>query len=114
MAMLEQGVIIMDTDRRIRVVSPGAEDLLGWRAVDVAGLDCALVLDCRDVEGNSLCDHCSGRRALSEQELTPWAIMSLAERTGGRQTVRASFWPLPPSGAIYEHRVMAVFEPAVE
>jgi PAS domain-containing protein len=112
--MMKQGVIIMDTDHRIRVMSPGAEDLLGWRGADVAGLDCALVLDCRDAAGNSLCADCGGRRALSQQEVTPWTVMSMAQRTGERQKMSTSFWPLPPAGAIYEHRVMAVFAPLDE
>jgi hypothetical protein len=112
--MMKQGVMIMDTDHRIRVVAPGAEDLLGWRGVDVTGLDCALVLDCRDAEGNSLCDTCGGRRALARQEVTPWTVMFMAGRTGERQKMSASFWPLPPAGAIYEHRIMAVFAPADE
>lgn len=112
--MMKQGVIIMDTDHRIRIVAPGAEDLLGWRGADVRGIDCSLVLDCRDAEGRSLCEGCGGRRALTEQEVTPWTLMSMAGRTGKRQTMSASFWPLPPSGAIYEHRVMVVFAPAEE
>ena len=110
--MGQQGVIIMDTDRRISVVSSGAQDLLGWRGSDVEGLACSLVLDCRDADGNSLCERCGGREALERQEITAPAVMSMADPTGGRQLMRTSFWHLPPTGTIFEHRVMAVLTAA--
>jgi PAS domain-containing protein len=104
-----QGVIILDAGGRIRVVSPGAEDLLGWRAADVTGFACSLILDCRDAEGKSLCASCGGRQALERHEVTPSVVMAMADSGGGRQQMRTSFWYLPPSGVIWEERVMAVF-----
>jgi PAS domain-containing protein len=110
----KQGILIMDADRRIRVVSPGAEDLLGWRAADVTGLACSLVLDCRDAEGNSLCSLCGGRQALEQHEVTPLVVAAMADPAGGRRPMTTSFWYLPPSGSIWEERVMAVFSAADE
>ena len=112
--MLSSGVIILDAARRVLVVSPGAEDLLGWRETQVEGIDCRLVLDCRDEDGASLCDNCGAARAFANQEMTPYRPMQMADATGGHCTLDASFWFLPPTGFIYQPRVMAVFNAPVD
>jgi PAS domain-containing protein len=103
-----QGVIIMDTDRRIRVVSSGAEDLLGWKDAQVKGLSCSLVLDCQDADGCSACTRCGGTEALERREITPFTRVSAADASGGRQPLDTSFWFLPPAGGITEARLMMV------
>ncbi len=110
--MTRTGVLILDDDRRLVVVSPVAEDLLGWRARQVTGMDCRLVLDCRDSEGASLCANCGADRALTQREMTPTRHIQMADATGGYRAMNMTFWYLPPSGFIYQPRVMAVFDAA--
>jgi PAS domain-containing protein len=107
-----QGVVIFDRDRRILVVTPVAEQILGWASEEVAGAHCASVFDCRTADGASMCEECGlgdifERRAIVES-------MDLHMRTamGGREARRASFWHLPPSGRIAEPRAMVVLRPA--
>jgi PAS domain-containing protein len=103
-----QGVIIMDTDRRIRVMSSGAENLLGWRQEQVAGLACSLVLNCQGADGQPLCGKCRSAQALASGEVTPFGDVWPAGPSGERHLLSASFWYLPPTGAIYEPRLMMV------
>jgi PAS domain-containing protein len=107
----KQGVVIFDRDRRILVVTPVAERMLGWTSEEVAGAHCASIFDCRTADGASMCDECGladifDRRAIIES-------MDLQMRTAmdGREPVRASFWHLPPSGRIGEPRAMVVLRP---
>jgi len=103
-----QGVIIIDTDRRICVLSPGAESLLDWRALQVWGLTCSVVLDCRGADGEPLCTTCGINQALERHELTSSVVMRMADPSGGRRAMATSFWYLPPSGKIFAPRAMAV------
>jgi PAS domain-containing protein len=107
-----QGIVIFDRDRRILVVTPVAEQMLGWASEEVAGAHCGSVFDCRTADGTSMCEECGladifDRRAIIES-------MDLHMRTamGGREALRASFWHLPPSGRITEPRAMVVLRPA--
>src|SRR3954451_16604949 len=112
--MAKSGVIILDSDRRIVVVTPVAEDLLGWRSSQVEGMDCRLVLDCRDADGVPLCEHCGAACALESQEMTRPRLIQVSEATGGQVSLDTTYWFLPPSGSIWEPRVMAVFSPTAE
>jgi len=112
--MSGQGVIILDADRIIQVLTSGAEDLLGWRADHVVGLSCSVVLDCRDAEGHSLCSRCPSVSALARQEMTEPALMEMADPSGERRRMSTSFWYLPPAGYIYQPRIMAVMQAATD
>ena len=101
------GVIIVDASRRISVITPAAEELLGWGS-EVGGQACSSVLDCHDPEGGSLCGQCGIGASFKRQELIPAEIVDVALAAGGRRRVRMSFWYLPPEGHIYEPRVMAI------
>jgi hypothetical protein len=106
--MSSQGVCILDADRRIELLTSGAEDLLGWRTCQVAGLACSLVLDCRDARGESLCDRCPSADALEQGEVTAETTMEMVDPAGERRSMRTSFWYLPPAGTVYHPRIMAV------
>jgi PAS domain-containing protein len=104
----EQGVVILDELRRIRVVSPVAENMLGWRSDNVRGLACGIVFDCRDTDGQSMCVRCGLTQVFESQEVVPPAIFRMAEPGGGRQEIATTFCYLPPAGSIHEPRAMAV------
>jgi hypothetical protein len=106
--LARQGVVILDAQREIQVVTPVAEDLLGWETHQVMGMACSLVFDCRDGQGESMCDRCGLADALRRQEITPPQPLQMADAFGGRRRVMLSFWYLPPAGNIYHPRVMAV------
>ncbi len=106
--MLQQGAVILDTQRRILVVTPVAEDLLGWRNDQVNGMGCALVLDCQDAAGQSMCGECGFEAALERQEITPPKSVQVADPFGGRHELEMSFWYLPPAGSIGHPRLLAV------
>jgi PAS domain-containing protein len=107
----KQGVIIFDRDRRILVVTPVAQGLLGWRPEDVIGASCASVFNCTDEAGAPMCGACGLGRVFVRREVTEPAAMRMATATGRREPLRVSFWYLPPSGRIQEPRAMAVFRP---
>jgi len=102
------GVVIVGPDRRIRTLTPVAEELLGWRTEDAAGRLCTAVFDCRDERGQSLCARCGLRSALERHEIIPPVLMRVEDPDGGRRPMSTSFWYLPPAGNIFEPRVMAV------
>lgn len=102
------GVIIMDVDRRIRLLTHVAEDLLGWRDEQVNGLACSLVFDCRDEHDRSLCERCGLALALERREISPPASMRMADPFGVRRETQTTFWYLPPTGPYREPRAMAV------
>jgi PAS domain-containing protein len=106
-----QGVVILDVDRNICVVSPTGERVLGWHSPDVAGKPCVSVFDCRDDEGRSHCNQCGLAEALARQEIIPSTRMLMADPSGQRRAIRASFWYLPPAGRIPEPRTMLVVRP---
>lgn len=107
-----QGVVIFDEDRMILAVTPGAEELLGWRAEDVVGGACASVFDCRDEHGLHICDECALGVVFDRRAIIEPIVMRMNTADGGRQAMRASFWYLPPSGRIQEPRAMAVLRVA--
>jgi hypothetical protein len=109
MLAYRQGAIILNDQRQIQVVTPVAEDLLGWETDQVMGMACPLVFDCRDAEGESMCDRCGFEDALSRQEITRPLQLEMADAFGGRRRVILSFWYLPPAGRFLHPRVMAVF-----
>jgi PAS domain-containing protein len=102
------GVIIMDADRRIRLLTHVAEDLLGWRDEQVSGLACSLVFDCRDEHDRSLCEGCGLALALEQHEISSPASMRMADPFGARRDTSTTFWYLPPAGPYREPRAMAV------
>jgi PAS domain-containing protein len=106
-----QGVVILDVDRRICVVSPTGERILGWHSPDVVGKLCASVLDCRDDKGRSRCNECGLAEALARREIMPSVRMLMADPRGQRRAIRTSFWYLPPAGQIPEPRTMLVVRP---
>jgi PAS domain-containing protein len=102
------GVIILNQDREIRLFSPAAEDLLGWRADQVTGLQCSVVLDCRDAQGEPMCERCGLAETLARQEMTSPVRMRMADPFSDHREVSATFWYLPPAGSFFEPRAMAV------
>src|SRR5690242_3312562 len=90
------GAIIMDRDRRIRVVSPGAVHLLGWRPSGVEGRTCSEVLGCQSALGEPLCGTCGVHRTLAHHEMAPAQVTRMADALGGRRQVTTVFWYLPP------------------
>jgi PAS domain-containing protein len=109
--MEKQGVVILDADRKIRVLTPIAEELLGWGNQEVAGRPCAAVLQCQDERGQSLCEQCGFVAALARHELLPPTVMWIADPEGSRRPMSTAFWYLPPAGRFWEARVMAVVRP---
>jgi hypothetical protein len=107
-----QGAVILDTERQIQVVTPVAEDVLGWESSQVIGMACPLVFDCRDAQGQSMCDRCGFADALRRQEITQPQLLEMADAFGERRRVLMSFWYLPPTGNIFYPRVMAVMNDA--
>jgi hypothetical protein len=112
MLSFRKGAIILDAQRKIQVVTPIAQDMLGWENDQVMGTACPLVFDCRDAQGQSMCDRCGFADALQWQEITKPQPLQMADRFGGRQQVVLSFWYLPPAGNIFHPRVMAVLNEA--
>ncbi len=106
------GAVILDMDGRITVLSPVAEQLLGWRSQNVTGRLCSEVLQCQDEDGHSLCGHCGFSVALVQRELVPETPMHIADSTGNRRAMSTTFWYLPPAGRTYEPRVMVVMNTA--
>jgi hypothetical protein len=107
-----QGAVILDAQRQIQVVTPVAEDVLGWESSQVIGMACPLVFDCRDAQGQSMCDRCGFADALLRQEMTQPQPLDVADAFGKRRRVLMSFWYLPPAGNIHHPRVMAVLSKA--
>jgi hypothetical protein len=101
-------VIIMDEDRKIRLLTHVAEDLLGWRDEQVHGLACGIVFDCRDEQDRSLCERCGLAAALEQHEISSPVSMRMADPFGGRREATSTFWYLPPAGRFLGPRVMAV------
>jgi hypothetical protein len=108
--MQQQGAVILDTQRRILVLTPVAEDILGWRNDQVMGMGCSLVFNCQDAAGHPMCGECGFEKALEGQEITPSTPVQIADPFGGRQGVKMSFWYLPPAGSIAHPRLLAVLD----
>ncbi len=106
-----QGVVIFDRDRRILVVTPVAEQMLGWVSEEVVGAHCGSVFDCRTADGASMCDECGLGDIFERRAIIESMELRMRSAMGARETVRASFWHLPPSGRIAEPRAMAVLHP---
>jgi len=107
-----QGVVIFDRDRRILVVTPVAEQMLGWSSEEVVGAHCGSVFDCRTADGASMCDECGLGDIFERRAIIESMDMRIRSAMGTREAVRASFWHLPPSGRILEPRAMVVLRPA--
>jgi hypothetical protein len=103
-----KGAIILDAQRRIQLVTPVAENLLGWENDQVADMACPLIFDCRDAQGELMCERCSFADALQRQEISKPKPLFMADAFGGRRRVMMSFWYLPPAGYIYHPRVLAL------
>ena len=108
MLFSRQGAVILDDQRQIQVVTPVAEDLLGWETDHVMGMACPLIFDCRDTDGGSMCDRCGFADALRGKEITQPLQLEMADAFGGRRRVMMSFWYLPPAGRFVHPRVMAI------
>src|SRR6266508_2583663 len=106
-----QGVVIFDRDRRILVVTPVAEEMLGWASEEVAGAHCRSVFDCRTEDGASMCDECGLGDIFERRAIIESMELRIRSAMGARETVRASFWHLPPSGRIAEPRAMVILRP---
>src|SRR5689334_20867265 len=95
------GAIIMDRDRRIRVVSPGAEHLLGWRSSDVAGRTCSEILGCQGAMGESLCGTCGVHRTLAHHEMAPAQVTRMADSLGDRHEMTTVFCICPQQAILW-------------
>ncbi len=109
--MQRQGAVILDIHRRILVLTPMAEDILGWRNDQAAGMSCSLLFNCQDAAGRPMCGACGFDAALANQEITPPASVQIADPFGGRREMNLSFWYLPPTGSIGHPRLLAVVDP---
>jgi PAS domain-containing protein len=103
-----QGALIIDEDGYVRVVSPLAEQIIGWDQRDLVGYPCSSVLRCEDARGRSLCEQCGLSTALGQRALVPPVVMHMADPAGARRPIDTSFWYLPPTGRFQLPRVMAV------
>ena len=103
-----QGALIIDEDGYIRVVSPLAEQIIGWDQRELVGYPCASMLRCEDARGRSLCEQCGLSTALGQRALVPPVVMHMADPAGARRPIDTSFWYLPPTGRFQLPRVMAV------
>lgn len=91
------GVIVLDADRRIRIVTPGTERLLGWREEEVVGGLCEMVFDCHDQAGARLCGRCGLDAAFRRREYVPAARVMMATSLGSRREMKVSYWYVPPA-----------------
>jgi len=107
-----QGIVIFDRDRRILVVTPVAEQMLGWASEEVAGAHCGSVFDCRTADGASICDECALADIFERRAIIESMDLRMRSAMGTREALHASFWHLPPSGRITEPRAMVVLRPA--
>ena len=107
-----QGLMVIDAQHRVRLVSPGIPGLLNWRPDDLAGRPCAPILACRDEADISLCGHCGVDTALQRRGHVQASIISIADRHGGRRRVRASYWHVPAAGADAPPSVIALLQDA--
>jgi len=103
-----QGVVIFDRDRRILLVTPVAEEMLGWSSTEVAGAHCQSVFDCRGPDGQAMCDQCGLDDIFAHHAVIESMDLRMQSAMADRVAVRASFWHLPPSPRIPEPRAMAV------
>jgi hypothetical protein len=90
-----QGLVVIDAQHHVRLVSPGTQCLLGWRDDNLAGRPCAPALACHDREGHLLCGHCGVDAALERRGHVPARMISIASASGGRREVLASYWYVP-------------------
>jgi PAS domain-containing protein len=107
-----QGVVIFDRDRRILLITPVAEEMLGWNSTEVAGAHCQSVFDCRAADGRSMCDECGLGDIFERRAMIESMDLRMQSAMADRVAVRASFWQLPPSARIPEPRAMAVLRKA--
>ncbi len=64
---VNDGIYVVDTDRRIVYWSKSAERITGWQAADIVGKRCCDALLCHeDKDGRRLCgeEHCPLHRAM--------------------------------------------------
>jgi PAS domain-containing protein len=108
--MERQGVFIVDSERKIRVMTPVAEEILGWSTDQVIGRPCPTVFNCQDAEGNSLCDHCGFADTLHSHEISARRPVRMTDPSGARHDVMLSFWYLPPAGNLFYPRLLGVVE----
>jgi len=106
-----QGVVIFDRDRHILVVTPVAEEMLGWSSDEVTGAHCHSIFDCRAADGSSMCEECGLADIFERRAIIESMELRMRSAMGARETLRASFWHLPPSGRITEPRAMVVLHP---
>ena len=107
-----QGVVIFDRDRHILVVTPVAEEMLGWASEEIAGAHCRSVFDCRAADGSSMCEECGLGDIFERRAIIESMELRIRPAMGARETVWASFWHLPPSGRIAEPRAMVILRSA--
>jgi hypothetical protein len=108
------GGIILDHERRIQVLTPTAERLLGWRADAVYGQECRTVIACTDAEGTPLCERCGIINAFERREMVPAATMHMVDAAGTRHAMSTTFTYLPSTALVSEPRVMALIRRAPE
>lgn len=110
---MEEGIYMVDPDRRILYWNVGAEQITGYRAMDVKGRFCQanLLMHC-DVDGTALCGNGCPLAAVIEDGKSRECVVFLRHKQGHRVPVRVR------ARAIHDanHRVVGaveVFEEAV-
>jgi PAS domain S-box-containing protein len=95
---LNDGVYVVDKDRKIVYWSPAAERLTGWTVEDIRGKCCSEGILCHvDKDGRSLCgfEHCPLHRAMVTNSGSDVPIIVFAQRKGGgRIPMRVSVGPI--------------------
>lgn len=86
---MEDGVYLIDLDRRIRYWSQGAEQITGFSAEEVVGSSCADDVLCHvDEHGTHLCEEGCPLRAIMQDGQPRGAEVFLHHKAGHRVPVR--------------------------
>jgi sigma-B regulation protein RsbU (phosphoserine phosphatase) len=98
---LNDGLYVVDLNRRITYWSPQAEQITGWTAEDVVGKHCRDGVLCHiDKDGRQLCgeEHCPLHRAMVTNSGSTAPIVVFAQsKTGDRVPMRVSVAPIRDS-----------------
>ena len=95
---LNDGVYVVDTDRRIVFWGKSAERITGWRSEDILGKHCADEVLCHeDKDGRRLCgrEYCPLHRCMvTDQGSVTRIIVFARSQDGGRIPMRVSVAPI--------------------